>query len=168
MKPPHIKELAASMCSWRFLTAVFLSLVVIGTPELTSPITAQCPMSHIGQGCWDWLGIPSALPGAQLDEAGDLAPWQAEDHCSSGCYDIREGTLVAYGWANPWNGGCGYAPEMRDEFRVMGLPEGTPMSFIAELRVEGSIEGGGEIWGGLGIDRPTSPVCGRRALLARG
>jgi hypothetical protein len=40
---------------------------------------------------------------------------------------------------------------MRDEFRVMGLPEGTPMSFIAELRVEGSIEGGGEIWGGLGI-----------------
>jgi hypothetical protein len=36
-----------------------------------------------------------------------------------------------------------------DEFQVTGPPEGMMLSFFAELRVEGTIEGGGEIWAGL-------------------
>lgn len=128
------------------LTLICAAAAMMG---LASPVGAQCPASLLGTGCsyHDWLGFESYLPGAQLLD-GD--PWSAGDPCEWGCYDIREGVLVAHGWANPWNGECGCAAFFRDEFQVVGVTAGTPLEFYAELWIEGSIEIQGSIRAGIG------------------
>jgi hypothetical protein len=109
---------------------------------------AQCPTSYIISGCshHDWLPFECALPAAN-----ELCqPWHAGDPCDYGCYDIPHGTLEAHGAGNPWNGDCGFALMVKDEFQVIGPTPGTPLTFFAELMVDGRIETEGEVYAGIG------------------
>lgn len=105
-------------------------------------------MSIIANTCFNSLGEQTNLPGAQWNVSGTPQPWQDGDACPNGCYDLRTGLLMATG-----SGGiqaCGNRSRVRDVFQVVGLPPETPaISFQAELRVTGTIEGVGAITAGV-------------------
>ena len=136
----------------RLAAAVLAGLAV--QIAVTTPARSECPMSNIGEGCQDWLGVVSYLPAAQWDPSGEGVPWAAGDPCPVGCYDIPAGVLEARGYAHPW-GECGSAPWIHDEFMVIGLPPAVPLSFQAELHVEGAIAGGGRISGSIAYQGAT-------------
>jgi hypothetical protein len=131
---------------WKWLIEAASAIAVLG---LAGPAIAQCPVSYIGTGCTDqdWLPSESPLPAASL-----FGPWQAGTPCPDGCYDIPHGALATSGSWGPSNGGCGSDPWMRDNFTVVGIPQGTPVTFWAHLSVQGTITGQARIWAGFATD----------------
>jgi hypothetical protein len=65
-------------------------------------------------------------------------------------YDLRNGVLSA----DCWGGDLGSFGEMRlsDDFTVIGLPHGTPVTLTAKLRVQGQISVAGNISSSLVIN----------------
>jgi hypothetical protein len=102
----------------------------------------------MANGCADWLGSQTNLPGAQWDISGTPQPWKEGDPCPNSCYDLRAGSLVATGSGGLQ--GCGNGTRARDNFQIAGLPSGSPaLSFQAELWVSGTIDGSGAITAGV-------------------
>jgi hypothetical protein len=119
--------------------------VLIATLMLTqaTPVHPACPENRIF-GC-EHIAAPINLPGAQIDDgSGSPIPWNDGEPCTRACYDLRSGILISNGYATPWFS-CSAFQLVADDYTVIGIPDGTPLTFAAELHVEGTRTGTGAI-----------------------
>jgi hypothetical protein len=118
------------------LPAVAVLLAAATLPAAVGPARAAdpCPEDTLSCGCL--TGGAVVISTAPAQHCGGA--WRAGDPCDGACYDLRVGLLQAVAYRNL---SCANAADAYDDYVLADVPAGSPILFVAQLRVAGTLSG---------------------------